>query len=579
MGNFIVFDEVITCSNENSCKTRDFCINLVNNARTIICVWKLNGTLIKFNNYAEKITGFTEKEVLGEKWKNTIVDITLESETIKFFDKLLNKDPFYDSDLASKFICKNGSYIDILWSNYFMYDKKGDPEFIVGMGMNITVQKRDELTNLSNRTSITNKTSLEMLKVKHVGKKLALLYMDLDNFKVINDTLGHSAGNTLLKEIGSRLQNVIFDSKNVARLGGDEFAVLFPYKDSIEEVKAFANKIINVVNQPVMIAEKELYITASIGIAIYTEHGSNFEELTKNADTAMYNAKELGRNRYCFFTKELNDRVIEKSELVSSIRHAIKNNEFRVFYQPQISLKTGAISGMEALVRWFHPKKGMISPYKFIPLAEDSDLIIPIGNIVLYEACRQNKQWQDLGYAPLRVAVNLSAKQFEQEDLVETIEKVLEETSLEPKWLELEITESIVMKDFDFSIKMLNRLRKMGIHVSLDDFGTGYSSLNYLKRLPIDTVKIDKTFVDNIRLDIKDEIIAKAVIELAHNMGLEVVAEGVEYVEQFNFLKEQECDKVQGFLFSKPVPPEKFEQSLERFSLSTEIIKEQFRFA
>lgn len=567
MGNFIGFDEVISCSSESSCKTRDFCINFVNNARTIICVWTLNGILVKFNNYAEKMTGFTEKEVLGEKWRSTLVDPNLETDTIVFFDKLLNKDPFYDSDLEGRFLCKNGAYIDILWSNYFLYDKKGDPEFIVGMGMNITPQKRDELTNLPNRVSMNNKTSLEILKAKHKGKKLAILYMDLDNFKEINDTLGHSAGNLLLKEIGNRLKSILFDSKNVARLGGDEFALLFPYKDALEEVSAFAEKIINVVNQPVIIAEKELYITASIGIAIYTEHGNNFEELTKNADTAMYYAKELGKNRYCFFTKELNDRVVEKSELANNLRNAIKNKEFKVFYQPQINLKTAEIDGMEALVRWFHPKKGMISPYKFIPLAEDTGLIIPIGNLVLYEACRQNKVWQDLGYPPIRVAVNLSAKQFEQEYLVETIENILEETSLEPKWLEIEITESTVMKNFDFSIKMLNRLREMGIHVSLDDFGTGYSSLNYLKRLPIDTLKIDKSFVDNIKLDIKDEIIAKAVIELAHNMGLEVVAEGVEYVEQLNFLKEQECDKVQGYYFNKPVLPEELEQSFQRLSI------------
>lgn len=567
MRNFIGFDEVISCSNESTCKTRDFCMNLVNNARTIICVWKLNGILVKFNNYAEKITGFTEKEVLGEKWRNTIADQNLESEMVKFFDKLLNKDPFYDSDLEGKFLCKNGSYIDILWSNYFMYDQKGDPEYIVGMGMNITAQKRDELTNLPNRASINNKTSLEILKANQKGKKLAVLYMDLDNFKAINDTLGHSAGNILLKEIGNRLKGVIIDTKNLARLGGDEFAFLFPYKDALEEVSAFADKIINIVNQPVIIAEKELYITASIGIAIYKEHGNNFEDLTKNADTAMYYAKELGRNRYCFFTKELNERVVEKSELANSLRYAIKNNEFKVFYQPQINIRTGEVDGVEALVRWFHPKKGMISPFKFIPVAEDTGLIIPIGNIVLYEACRQNKQWQDLGYEPFRVAVNLSAKQFEQEYLVETIENILEETSLEPKWLELEITESTVMKDFDFSIKMLNRLREMGIHVSLDDFGTGYSSLNYLKRLPIDTLKIDKCFVDNIKLDLKDEIIAKAVIELAHNMGLEVVAEGVEHVDQLDFLKEQDCDKVQGFLFSKPEPAEEIEMSFKRLAI------------
>jgi diguanylate cyclase (GGDEF)-like protein len=386
--------------------------------------------------------------------------------------------------------------------------------------------------------------------------------MDLDNFKTVNDTLGHMAGNELLKIIGDLMRNDMKDFESVARIGGDEFVFLLSSVNSMEKISDFAKEIMKLVKKPLIISNKEFHLTASIGIALYPDDGKDFNTLMKNADIAMYNAKGQGKNRYEFFTKEMNSGLMEKLELEESLRLAIKNNEFKVLYQPQINIETGKIDGMEALVRWIHPQKSIISPIKFIPLAEATGLIIAIGNIVLHEACMQNKLWQQAGYTPLRVAVNLSAKQFEQENLVEIIKKVLEDTGLEPKWLEIEITESILMKNLDFSIGVLNNLRNMGIHVSLDDFGTGYSSLNYLKRLPINTLKIDKSFVDNITIDPKDEIIARAIIELAHKMGLKIVAEGVEFAQQFNFLKEHKCDKVQGFLFSKPVPSEEFEQLL-----------------
>ncbi|MFL0247203.1 sensor domain-containing protein [Candidatus Clostridium stratigraminis] len=566
MENSTLFDQVISCKNSSTCKTRNFCVNLVNNAKTIICVWGIDGTLVKFNSYAEEITGYKEKEVIGNKWRTTITDIWMESKTIKVFHKLLNNEPLFDSDLESKFLCKKGSYIDILWSNHLMYDTYGSPEFIVGLGMNITLQKRDELTGLQSRNSLSNKASIEILNLKRNGKKLALLYIDLDNFKNINDTLGHSAGNKFLKAIAARLKFIMKDSKDLARIGEDEFAIIYTYNGDIEEVKAFTEKIMSVISHPILIAAKELYITASIGIAIYNEHGNNFDDFIENADTATYYAKELGKNRYCFFTKELSERTKERVEMEAGLRNAIENNAFEIYYQPKIDLKTNEVDSIEALIRWIHPEKGMIYPDKFINIAEASGLIIPIGNKVLYEACRQNKEWQSMGYPPLRVAVNLSAKQFEQEDLLETIKAVLEDTKLDPTYLEIEITESIIMKDLDFSIYVLNKIREMNIHVSLDDFGTGYSSLNYLKKLPIDALKIDKSFVGNINIDAKDEIITKAVIELAHNMGLEVVAEGVESVNQLSFLKHHECDKVQGFLYSKPLSSKDFEKKLRKLA-------------
>jgi len=405
----------------------------------------------------------------------------------------------------------------------------------------------DQLTGLPNRLLIENLVSSELENAEKKRKRIALMYMNLNNFKHVNDTVGYIGGNQLLKIVGDLIKGTMAGLGSAARLCGNEFVFLIPNIRSSKTIIDFVNRVNQMFIKPLIVREKELFVTASIGITLYPEDGNDFESLLKCANIAMYRAKELGKSNYEFFTKELNAEVLEKLELKNRLRHAIKSREFRIFYQPQISMETGEIVGMEALVRWAHPEKGMISPIKFIPLAEETGLIVPLGNIILYEACIQNKSWQDAGYNPLKIAVNLSAKQFEQENLVEIIEGILEKSGMEPKWLELEITESTVMKNFDFSIEKLNKLKNKGIHISLDDFGTGYSSLNYLKRLPIDTLKIDKSFLDNVAIDSKDEIIAKAIIELAHKMKLAVVAEGVEYIEQLNFLKNKNVIKYRGF--------------------------------
>ena len=348
----------------------------------------------------------------------------------------------------------------------------------------------------------------------------------------------------------------------MARLSGDEYAIIIPNLDTPEQINSLAEKIKEELQHPFILSNQEVYVTVSMGIAIYPMDGEDQLTLFKNADTAMYCAKEKGKNSYEFYLHEMNIKVMEKLNLQNDLRRAVKNNEFVVYYQPQVSMETSEIVGFEALVRWIHPAHGLVSPLKFIPEAEEMGLISDIGEFVLRTACTQNKQWQNMGYPPKYMAVNLSARQFQQKSLLKVIEDVLAETQLDTKWLELEITESICMNDLKFTIDLLSKFNDMGVTIALDEFGTGYSSLNYLKKLPIQVLKIDKSFVDNITSDHKELAIAKTITTLAHTMNLSIVAEGVETEEQFAVLKELNCDKAQGYLFSRPLPAADIERLL-----------------
>ncbi len=416
----------------------------------------------------------------------------------------------------------------------------------------------DTLTNLPNRVLLQDRLSRMMIKAKRNNTFVAILFLDLDRFKKINETLGHDIGDKLLLEVAGRLENCVRKSDTVARLGGDEFAVLLDDLRDIKFVAVIARKILHALSKPILIQKYELYATSSIGISLYPNDSEDEDVLLSSADTALYRAKDAGKNNYQFYTADMNTRAFEFLLLESGLRKALDNDELVVYYQPVINLEDKKLIGMEALLRWKHPEKGMVSPADFIPLAEETGLIESIGEWVLRAACAQNKKWQDAGYPPVTMSVNMSARQFNKKNVVEIIGEILEETGLKPEHFCIEITESIIMKDAESTITKLNQLHKMGISLSIDDFGTGYSSLNYLKLFPIDNLKIDRSFVFNITSDSTDAAIAASVILLAHSMNLKVTAEGVETNEQLEVLRRQGCDHVQGFLFSRPIAAEKF---------------------
>jgi len=416
----------------------------------------------------------------------------------------------------------------------------------------------DSLTGLPNRMLFQDRLQRMMLRAQRLEQNVAIMFLDLDRFKKINETLGHEIGDKLLFAIAERLQNCVRKSDTVARISGDEFAIILDDIKDPKFVTVVTRKIMQALARQVTIRDFELYLTTSIGISIYPADSTDVEGLMRCADTAVFRAKDSGRNNYQFYTSDMNVRAFEYLLMESGLRKAIEHDELVVYYQPQFHMKSHKLIGMEALLRWQHPERGMISPNDFIPLAEETGLIETIGEWVLRAACRQNKAWQDEGYPPVRLAVNLSARQFRQTDIVEIVADSLKETGLDPNYLELELTESIVMHDTETTISTLNRLSRMGVKLAIDDFGTGYSSLSYLKLFPLDNLKIDRSFVMNISTDINDAMIASSIIALAHSMKLKVIAEGVEDEKQLELLRKQGCDNVQGFLFGRPVPAAEF---------------------
>jgi diguanylate cyclase (GGDEF)-like protein len=381
-----------------------------------------------------------------------------------------------------------------------------------------------------------------------------VLILDLDRFKLVNETFGHAAGDRMLLAVAKRLSGALRDGDTVARLGGDEFAMLLPEIAKVSDTALVVGKIFSALKAPFVIDSHELFVSASIGISVAPDDGDESGTLLKHADAAMYRAKDQGRNTYQLYSPAMNVSQLERLSLESSLRHALDRDEFTVYYQPQVELQTGLVVGMEALVRWRHPEWGLVSPARFIPVAEETGLIVSIGERVLSQACAQNRRWQEQGLAPFCMSVNLSARQFQQPDLKNMVARVLRESRLDPKWLDLELTESLLMSEADRTVSTLNALHSMGVGLALDDFGTGYSSLSYLKRYPIDTIKIDQSFVRHITTDSDDAAIAIAIIAMAHSLKLTVVAEGVETEEQRSFMVQHRCDAIQGYLLSAPLP-------------------------
>ncbi|OGT20109.1 MAG: hypothetical protein A2V90_09210 [Gammaproteobacteria bacterium RBG_16_57_12] len=426
-------------------------------------------------------------------------------------------------------------------------------------------QAHDPLTGLTNRLLFQDRIEQAILRSQRSGDCHAVLLLDLDLFKRINESFGHSAGDGLLKDFALRLKGILRESDSVtrfdvdggpitlSRLGGDEFGILLGDVDTIDHIIKVVQRIIEVLAKPFFLQDHEVLVTTSIGISVSPHDGDNPETLLRNADIAMYHAKQQGRNNYQFYAEELNTRSLNKLVLENKLRHALKTEQFILHYQPRLDLVSGRLSGAEALVRWAQPEGGLLQPQDFIPLAEETGLIVPLGNWILHTACRQARAWHDAGLSNMHIAVNLSARQFKDKQLLEKIRTALDESALPPQFLEIEITESAIMEDVKANLVTLWQLRDLGIRLAIDDFGTGYSSLSYLKRFPIDILKIDQSFIRNITHDADDAAIVTAIAAMAHSLGLVVVAEGVETPAHLDFLRKLHCNEAQGFLFSKPI--------------------------
>jgi len=463
-----------------------------------------------------------------------------------------------------------------------VFDASGRPTLMAGTTQDVSERKQaedqirflayyDGLSRLPNRVLFMERLSLALDSARRQGHTLAILFLDLDRFKRINDTLGHSLGDRLLQEVAERLKKCLrssdtvargdpmASSDTVARLGGDEFIVSITDITRGEDAAKVARRILDALHEAFRLDAHEVVITGSIGISVFPNDGGDAETLLKNADAAMYHAKDAGRNGFQFYSGSMNAAAFQRLSLENSLRKALERGEFQLHFQPQIDVDAGTIFGAEALIRWRHPDLGLVSPAEFIPLAEETGLILPIGEWVLRQACAQARAWQDAGHGPLLIAVNLSGRQFRQQELVQTVEQALASAGLDPRHLELELTESILMRSVEETVDTLRQLKAMGLRVSVDDFGTGYSSLNYLTRFPIDTLKIDQSFVRGITTDPGDAAITAAIIAMARGLKIAVIAEGVETQDQLVYLRQRGCRLMQGYLFSRPVPAEQFE--------------------
>lgn len=549
---------------------------MLENAQLAAIILDAEGKITFCNDYLLQLTGWTLSEVINRVWFDLFLPADERPEGEAVFREFFAEGgkpphPHYINDILTR----GGDRRTISWNTTRLRDDQDRTIAITSIGEDVTEQRRneqalhylayhDQLTDLPNRVLFYDRVSQAIAHAHRSQEKLGILFVDLDNFKTINDTLGHDMGDELLRAVGQRLAGLIRDEDTIARMGGDEFTALIRSVKEVEDAAESARRILEALQEPFWIRDQEFQVTASIGIALYPGDGEDVVTLQKHADTAMYWAKETGRNRYQFFAPTMNERIQQRVTLEKRLRHALANQEFALHYQPVVDLLSGRIIGLEALLRWHHPERGVVSPAEFIPLAEESGLIVPIGEWVLSTACAQNRAWHDAGLPKLRVSVNLSARQFQQAHLVATVERTLAAAGLDSAYLGLEITESATMQDTELAVRTLGRLRQMGVQIALDDFGTGYSALSYLRSLPIDLVKLDKSFTRDLAHDGSAAAIATAVIFLAHHLELKVVAEGVETREQLAFLRQQACDAIQGYIYSRPLPPSELVELLQQ---------------
>lgn len=537
----------------------------------------MNSQVTYMNPIAEKMTGWAKNEAFGKPILEVfrILNETTRKLAANPVDVVLAHGVICGLANHTLLVSKSGTEYDIEDSAAPIRDHDGtllgvvlvfhDTSDTKKMAHKMTyLAEHDFLTDLPNRLLLNDRLMQALNSASRRNDKLALLFLDIDHFKKINDTLGHAIGDKLLIAFSKKLQACLRTTDTISRQGGDEFVVLLPEISGTFGVAEIAEKLIAATKTSFDIDFHELHISVSIGIAVYPDDGATADILTKNADAAMYHAKSAGRNNFQFFTADMTQRVTEQLALENNLQKAVRNNELILFYQPKVSIKTGEIIGVEALLRWQHPEWGLISPDRFIPIAEDTGLIKSIGNWVLREACRQNRAWQDMGLAEIPIAVNLSVAELRQANFVQEVTRVLLKSGMAPHHLELEVTESIAIQEYSDVINRLQKLKEMGVRLSIDDFGTGYSSLSYLKRLPIDTIKIDKSFIHDIGIDLNDAAIVTEIISMSHSLGLSVIAEGVETKEQLDFLKIHHCDEIQGYYFGRPVPANEFEKMMKQ---------------
>lgn len=534
---------------------------------SMLVLYSPEGIILDVNEKVCKLTGYSREELVGKHF----MDLQSGYQTQEFFDRIthtvLNGET-WRGELKNK--TKDGSDYWVDATFVPILDDEGKTCQIVSIRTDITDRKKaeetaehlayhDALTGLPNRKLFLDRLQQVLFRAKRKKRKFAILYLDLDRFRWINDSYGHEKGDLLLKRIAEILNRCLGEEVTISRPGGDEFIILLPEVTHEDGVTHAINRLLSELKKPIEWEGTELYVTVSIGAVVYPTDGEDAESLMKNVDQALFTAKQT-RNTYHFFSQSQQSKSLDLLQMESDLHKAIKRNELMVYYQPQVHLMTGEILGLEALLRWKHPKKGYISPARFIPLAEQTGLIEEIGKWVMKSACEQLKMWLDNGFPPMKVSVNLSLRQFQQPDLVDMVAGILHETGVDPAHLQLEITESMTA-DVEYASQLLKQLKELGVRISMDDFGTGFSSLHYLRSFPLDQLKIDHSFVRAITSDPKDAAIVKTIIEMAHNLGLSVIAEGVETEEQLHFLKEKGSDGIQGYLFSPPLAPEVFEMT------------------
>jgi len=517
--------------------------------------------ILAVNQAFSRVTGYEQDEMVGRK----VTDIASSRDARRNFQAIhqsLEQTGSWQGELVET--RKNGELYPQWLQLSIVKDVAGNMSHIVGFFADLSARREseermrylthfDELTGLANRSLFKERLREANQRVRQGGRSLALLHINLDRFKLLNDSLGHEVADQLLKHVSRRLSSAMPEADTIARLSGDEFAVLFDAYGNLSSLTRVTSRLLAKLRTPISVAGHDLVVSASVGISLLPDSAREISALVSQANIAMHHAKHLGGNNFQFFTESLQASTLERLQLEIQLRKAIEDNQLEVFYQPKLSLETGRLDAAEALVRWRHPERGMVPPGDFIGLAEETGLIVSIGEIVLREACRQACEWQRQGLAPLRVSVNLSVHQLRQGKLVSLVRQVLEESGLEPRYLELELTESQLLDSVEHIISTFQQLRELGVKLAIDDFGTGYSSLSYLKRFPVDYVKIDQAFIRGLGEGTEDAAITQAIIAMAHSLGLKVVAEGVENQVQLDFLKANGCDEVQGYLISRPL--------------------------